>query len=102
MKKVIVTVVDDCLKCPKFNTCKEISKLNPRQRFALKTATNISGILKTCPLPDHDESKDERIKELEKAAMELYDIAHESDNINHKLKANLLYDVIVPKESELK
>jgi hypothetical protein len=41
--------------------------------------------------------KDERIKELEKVAMELYDMVHESDLIDNKIKANDLYYIIVDK-----
>ena len=39
-----------------------------------------------------------RIKELEKAAAELYDLVHESDLIQNKIRANDLYDIIKPKE----
>lgn len=41
--------------------------------------------------------KDERIKELEKVAMQLFDMVHESDLIQNKIKANGLYDIIVKK-----
>lgn len=40
-------------------------------------------------------TKDERIKELESAAMQLYDMVHESENIQNKIKANELYDTII-------
>jgi len=40
-------------------------------------------------------TKDERIKELESAAMQLFDMVHESENIQNKIKANDLYDTIV-------
>ena len=39
-----------------------------------------------------------RIKELEKASAELYDLVHESDLIENKIRANDLYDIITPKE----
>ncbi len=39
-------------------------------------------------------TKDERIEELEQAAMQLFDMIHESENIQHKIKANDLYDTI--------
>ncbi len=41
--------------------------------------------------------KDERIKELEKVAMQLFDMVHESDLIQNKIIANDLYDIIVKK-----
>ena len=40
-------------------------------------------------------TKDERIKELESAAMQLFDMVHESENIQNKIKANDLYDTII-------
>jgi len=55
MKKAIIEIVEDCLQCSKFNTCKEIKKLTPEQRFAIKTSPAYKGILKTCPLPDYKE-----------------------------------------------
>ncbi|GAG99986.1 unnamed protein product [marine sediment metagenome] len=42
-------------------------------------------------------TKDERIKELESAAMQLFDMVHESENIQNKIKANDLYDTITVK-----
>jgi hypothetical protein len=42
--------------------------------------------------------KDERIKKLEKVAMQLFDMVHESDLIHNKIKANGLYDIIVKKQ----
>ena len=39
-----------------------------------------------------------RIKELEKASAELYELVHESDLIENKIRANDLYDIITPKE----
>jgi hypothetical protein len=39
-------------------------------------------------------NKDKRIKELEEAAMELYNLVHESDLIENKIKANDLYEII--------
>ena len=42
-------------------------------------------------------NKDERIKELEKVAAQLFDIVHYSDLIQGKIKANELYDIIVKK-----
>lgn len=44
------------------------------------------------------DAKDKRIKELEKAAMKLFDMVHESDLIYNKIKANELYNIIKPKE----
>ena len=41
--------------------------------------------------------KDERIKELEKVAMELFDIVHDGNLIELKIRANDLYDIIVKK-----
>jgi len=40
-------------------------------------------------------TKDERIKELESAAMQLFDMVHESENIQNKIKANDIYDTII-------
>ena len=40
-------------------------------------------------------TKDERIKELESVAMQLFDMVHESENIQNKIKANDLYDTII-------
>ena len=42
-------------------------------------------------------NKDERIKELEKVSMQLYNMVHDSDLIDNKIKANELYDIIVKK-----
>ena len=42
-------------------------------------------------------TKDERIKELEDAAMQLFDMVHESENIQNKIKANDIYDTITVK-----
>lgn len=42
-------------------------------------------------------NKDERIKELQKVAMRLFDLVHESDLIQNKIEANDLYDIIVKK-----
>lgn len=39
-----------------------------------------------------------RIKELEKAALELFDLAHDSNIIQNQIRANELYDVIKPKK----
>ncbi len=39
-------------------------------------------------------TKDERIKQLEIAVMQLFDMVHESENIQNKIKANDLYDTI--------
>ena len=41
--------------------------------------------------------KDERIKELEKVAMELFDMVHDGNLIELKIRANDLYDIIVKK-----
>jgi hypothetical protein len=41
--------------------------------------------------------KDKRIKELENVAMQLFDMVHESNLIQNKIKANELYDIIVKK-----
>ena len=41
--------------------------------------------------------KDERIKELENVALQLFNMVHESDLIQNKIKANDLYDIIVKK-----
>jgi len=43
------------------------------------------------------DDKDKRIRELEIAAMELFDLVHDSDSIQNKIRANELYDVIKPK-----
>jgi len=43
------------------------------------------------------DEKDKRIKELEDAAMKLFDMVHDSDLIQNKIKANDLYDIIKPK-----
>jgi len=40
--------------------------------------------------------KDKRIKELEKAAMQLFDMVHDSDLIQNKIKANELYTLLLP------
>ncbi len=40
-------------------------------------------------------TKDERIKQLEIAVMQLFDMVHESENIQNKIKANDLYDTII-------
>lgn len=37
-----------------------------------------------------------RIDELEKASLELFNLAHNSENIEYKIKANELYDIIKP------
>jgi hypothetical protein len=42
-------------------------------------------------------TKDDRIKQLEIVAMELFDMVHESNLIHNKIKANDLYDVILNK-----
>lgn len=42
------------------------------------------------------DDKEKRIKELEEAALELFNIAHDSDLIQNKIRANELYDVIKP------
>ena len=42
-------------------------------------------------------NKDKRIKELEQVAMELFNLAHNSEFIEDKIRANELYDVIVKK-----
>lgn len=42
------------------------------------------------------DDKDKRIKELEEAAMELFNLVHDSDLIQNKIRANELYDVIKP------
>ena len=41
--------------------------------------------------------KDERIKELEKVASELYDMVHQGNLIKLMIRANELYDIIVKK-----
>jgi hypothetical protein len=41
--------------------------------------------------------KDERIKELEKVANELYDMVHQGNLIELMIRANELYDIIVKK-----
>jgi hypothetical protein len=44
-------------------------------------------------------NKDERIKELEKVALELYDMIFEPCNEKqNKIRANNLYDTIMPKQ----
>jgi hypothetical protein len=47
------------------------------------------------------DDKDKRIKELEEVAMELYNLVHESDLIENKIKANDLYYIIKPEESKI-
>ena len=42
-------------------------------------------------------NREERIKELEKAAMQLFDMVHDGENLQGKIKANLLYHIIVNK-----
>jgi hypothetical protein len=42
------------------------------------------------------DDKDKRIKELEEAAMELFNLVYESDLIENKIRANELYYVIKP------
>lgn len=44
------------------------------------------------------DDKDKRIKELEEVAMELYNLVHESDLIENKIKANNLYYIIKPED----
>ncbi len=41
-------------------------------------------------------TENKRIKELEEASMELYNLVHESDLIENKIKANDLYEIIKP------
>ena len=48
-----------------------------------------------------DDDKDKRIKELEEASMELFNLVHDSDLIQNKIRANELYDVIKPSKSKL-
>ena len=43
------------------------------------------------------EDKDKRIKELEDAAMELYDMVHQGNLIQLMIRANDLYNTIKPK-----
>ena len=38
--------------------------------------------------------KDKRIKELEEVAIELFNLVHDSDLIQNKIRANDLYDII--------
>jgi len=38
--------------------------------------------------------KDKRIKELEEVSMELFNLVHDSDLVNNKIRANELYNVI--------
>lgn len=45
------------------------------------------------------DDKDKRIKELEEAAMTLFNLVHDSDLIENKIKANELYDVIKPQSN---
>tara|TARA_B110000503_G_scaffold55075_1_gene88392 strand:- start:926 stop:1171 length:246 start_codon:yes stop_codon:yes gene_type:complete len=40
--------------------------------------------------------KDKRIKELEEVAIELFNLVHDSDLIQNKIRANDLYDIIKP------
>lgn len=40
--------------------------------------------------------KDKRIKELEEVAIELFNLVHDSDLIQNKIRANDLHDIIKP------
>lgn len=44
------------------------------------------------------DDKDKRIQELEKVAMRLFNMIHETDKIEFKIEANKLYDIIKQKK----
>lgn len=49
-----------------------------------------------CKMKKLSIEKDKRIEELEEAALELFNLVHESDLIQNKITANELYDIIKP------
>ncbi len=75
-KKAII--ITDCMECPKVGKCGEWKKLNPKQRFYLKTGVGLGKvILKGCPLPDYDSELQKQVEDLK----ELFD----EDGWNHFL-----------------
>jgi len=52
MAKQIITIVYDCIQCPKWLKCKPSKALTESQRFAIKTGIGLQNyILPDCPLP---------------------------------------------------